>query len=191
MFKTIFQRLFWTITAIIFFVVAAVSVSMFGLLNRYVTDERLMSAKKAASSIEYLTTAIALDEFDARYRRVYDSTVQSWSIMVGADITVLNGAGTVFSSTNKNNRIPEKYYEKVLSGEITTGKTTAEHGPKRSFLIGIPIHYNENVIGGIFYFYPPGIMKSTVQEFSFMIFMSMLLAMLVSMCLVYFHALIF
>ncbi len=188
MFKTIFQRLFWTSTAIIFFVVGAVSISMFGLLSRYVTDERLMSAKKASSSIEYLTTAIALDEFDARYRRVYDSTIASWSIMVGADITVVNGAGTVFSATNKNFKVPDKYYDKVLGGEIATGTAALGNHPKRNFLIGIPIRYNENVIGGIFYFYPPGIMKSTVQEFSFMIFISLLLAMLISMCLVFFES---
>lgn len=188
MFKTIFQRLFWTSTAIIFFVVATVSISMFGLLNRYVTDERLMSAKKASSSIEYLTTAIALDEFDARYRRVYDSTIASWSIMVGADITVVNGGGTVFSATNKQRKVPDKYYDKVLAGEVTTGTTISERDQSRNFLIGIPIRYNESVIGGIFYFYPPGIMKSTVQEFSFMIFMSMLLAMLISMCLVFFES---
>ena len=96
MFKTIFQRLFWTSTAIIFFVVATVSVSMFGLLNSYVVNERLSSAKRAAGSIEYLTTAIAMDEFDARYRRVYDSTIASWSLMIGADITVVNGRDYFF-----------------------------------------------------------------------------------------------
>lgn len=188
MFKTIFQRLFWTSTAIIFFVVATVSVSMFGLLNRYVTDERLSSAKKASNSIEYLTTAIAMDEFDARYRRVYDSTIASWSIMVGADITVINGGGTVFSATNRHREVPEKYYKKVMDGEVTTGTTFSDNRQKHSFLIGIPIRYNESVIGGIFYFYPPGIMKSTVQEFSFMIFLSLILAMFISMCLVFFES---
>ena len=187
MFKTIFQRLFWTSTAIIFFVVATVSVSMFGLLNRYVTDERLMSAKKASSSIEYLTTAIAMEEFDARYRMVYNSTIESWSIMVGADITVVNGSGKVFSATNRAFEVPDKFYKRVMNGEVTSG--VANVAEKRgNFVIGIPIYLDKAVIGGIFYFYPPGIMKSTVQEFSFMIFTSLLLAMLISMCLVFFES---
>lgn len=189
MFKTIFQRLFWTSTAIIFFVVATVSVSMFGLLNRYVFDERLSSAKRAAGSIEYLTTAIAMDEFDARYRRVYDSTIASWSLMIGADITVVNGSGTVFSSTNRRHTVPFDYSEKVLSGEIASGKVRSySQKMNEAFLIGIPISYNNDVIGGIFYFYPPGIMKSTVREFSFMIFLSLMIAMFISMCLVFFES---
>lgn len=189
MFKTIFQRLFWTSTAIIFFVVATVSVSMFGLLNSYVVNERLSSAKRAAGSIEYLTTAIAMDEFDARYRRVYDSTIASWSLMIGADITVVNGRGTIFSATNRRHSIPENYAKKVLSGDISSGTVyNSDKAEKTTFLIGIPISYNGNVIGGIFYFYPPGIMKSTVREFSFMIFMSLIVAMLLSMCLVFLEA---
>lgn len=57
MFKTIFGRLFRTTTAIIFFTVGVVSVSMLGLLNKYVEDERFYSAQKASVSIEYMTMA--------------------------------------------------------------------------------------------------------------------------------------
>jgi len=52
MFRTIFRRFFWTSTAIILFTVAVVSVSMLGLLNKYVEDERLSTVNKASAAIE-------------------------------------------------------------------------------------------------------------------------------------------
>ncbi len=189
MFKTVFERLFWASTAIIFFVVAAVSVSMFGLLNKYVADERLNYAKKASGSIEYLTAAITMDGFDARNRMVYESTLESWSLMIDADIMVINGGGTVFAATSRDYAVPEEYSKKVLSGEQVSGTAAVSQiNKRRSYVIGVPIHYNNAIIGGIFYFYPPGIMRSTVRDFSSMVFISLILAMLISMCLIFFES---
>ncbi len=185
MFKTIFGRLFWSSAAIIFFVVAVATASMFGLLNKYVADERLNSAKKASQSIEYLTTAIAMDRFDPVNEMVYESTVASWSLMVGADITVVNSRGAEFAATDTKKMVSEEYIKRVLSGEIITGDVRIDAIKRREYVIGIPIHYKNEAIGGIFYFYPPGIMKSTVRDFSSMIFISLIIAMLASLCLVY------
>ncbi len=186
MFKTVFHRLFWVSTAIIFFVVATVSVAMFGFLNKYVADERLNYAKKASGSIEYLTAAITTNGFDARNRMIYESTLESWSQMIDAEIMVINSGGTVFAATNRVHEVPEEYSHKVLSGEQVSGNTSVSQiGKMRSYVIGIPIHYNDAVIGGIFYFYPPGIMRSTVRDFSSMVFLTLILAMLISMCLIF------
>lgn len=185
MFKTIFQRLFWTSTAIIFFVVAVASVSMFGLLNKYVAEERLNSAKKASRSIEYLTTAIAVDRFDSVNKKVYESTLASWSLMVEADITVINNAGTEFASTNREHTVSDKYIKRVLSGETVSTHTYFDTSGSSAYIIGVPIHYGEAVMGGIFYFYPQGMMKSTIRDFSSMIFLSLIFAVMISMCLIY------
>lgn len=185
MFKTIFGRLFWSSAAIIFFVVAVATASMFGLLNKYVADERLNYAKKASQSIEYLTTAIALDSFGSVNEMVYESTIASWSLMVGADISVINSRGTEFASTNIEKAVPERYVKKVLSDEIVTDNVRLDTINRQEYIIGIPIHYKNEVMGGIFYFYPPGIKKSTIRDFSFMIFLSLVIAMLASLYLVY------
>lgn len=185
MFKTIFGRLFWSSAAIIFFVVAAATASMFGFLNKYVADERLNYAKKASQSIEYLTTAIAMDRFDGMNEMVYESTLASWSLMVEADITVVNRRGVEFAATDIEKVVPEKYAKAVLSGEIVTDDILIDTLQRREYIIGIPINYQEAVVGGIFYFYPPGIMKSTIRDFSSMIFLSLIIAMLASLCLVY------
>ncbi len=190
MFKTIFNRLFWTSTAIIFFVVATVSVSMFGFLNKYVMDERFNSAKKASSSIEYLTSAMAMGDFDAKNRRLYESMLASWSLMVEADIVVVNGGGNVFAASGRQYNVQKKNVEKVLDGEIFRGSVTVPdmNMSRRMYVIGIPIHYGNSVIGGIFYYWPPGIMRSTVLDFSTMIFMALLAAMFISLCLVFWES---
>lgn len=187
MFKTIFQRLFWTSTAIIFSVVAMVSTSMFVLLNRYVHNEKLSSAKKASQSIEYLTKAVASGEADSRYRMFYDETLSSWAVMIDADITVVNQSGTTFAATDKNRRVSADQAMRVMSGETVMGYSVGR-GHSRSYIIGIPIHYQDKIIGGMFYFYPPGIIKGTVQEFSYMVFISLMVAMAIAMYLIFWES---
>lgn len=187
MFKTIFQRLFWTSTAIIFFVVTVVSASMFGLLSKYVHNEKLNSARKASQSIEYLTTAIATQEVDSRYMGYYEQTLYSWAMMIDADITVVNQSGITFASTNRERRVSANAAQRVMNGETVMGYDGKTRN-MRSYTIGIPIRYQNKVIGGMFYFYPPGIMKGTVQEFSYMIFISLLIAMMIAMCLIFFES---
>ncbi len=188
MFKTIFRRIFWTNTAIIFFVVCLVSASMFGLLNRYMVHEKQNSARKASQSIEYLTIQLALDRFDAENQMIYNATLASWSRMIEADITVVNSQGITFAATKNNNEVPDAEVTKVLSGENVTKSIKAGRNNGSLYMIGMPIRYGEATIGGIFYFYPNGVMQSTVRKFSSMIFMSLIIAMLISLCLVFFES---
>ena len=187
MFKSIFQRLFWTITAIIFFVVSAVSASMFTLLNRFVLDEKFSSAETASQSIEYLTNTMVLNNDDPRARSMYDTMVSSWSLMVKADIMVVNQSGTVFTSTNDDNTISTDHAKEVLSGN-NLRTMIAQSSNNREYLIGIPIRHRGSVIGGIFYFFPASMTQGTVIRFSYTVFISLLCAMAVAMFLVYFDS---
>lgn len=190
MFKTIFGRLFWTSTAVIFFTVAVVSASMFGLLNKYVEEERFFSAKKASGSIEYLTMTIAEGGFDDRSMAVYESTLESWSMLVNAEIIVVGGNGRAFAATDSKYTVAEKYAAKVLSGETVRGKVNqSDRATKLSYMIGIPIQNRGQTVGGIFYFFSPGVGGSTVTNFSSTLFITLLVAMLISLGLIYIEAL--
>jgi len=187
MFKSIFQRLFWTSTAIIFFVVIAVSASMFTLLNRFVLDEKFSSAEKASKSIEYLTTTMVLNNDDPRAKNMYDTMLSSWSIMVEADILVVNQRGEVFTATSQGHIPDKEHTQSVLQNKLV--RTLVVNGKNsREYLIGIPIRHRGNIIGGIFYYFPSSMMQGTVIRFSYMIFISLLCAMVVAMCLVYFDS---
>jgi len=189
MFKTIFSRLFWTTTAVVLFAVAVVSVSMLGLLNKYVEDERFYSAQKASASIEYLTNSISRDGLDARSMMMYNTTLESWSMLVNAEITVMNKSQVVFAATDDKQTVPEKLATKVMAGETVTAKAAKmERGGKLNHIIGLPIRRGATVIGGIFYFFPPGVGATTVERFSSTIFLTLIIAMLLSLILIYAEA---
>ncbi len=189
MFKTIFSRLFWTTAAVVFFTVVVVSVSMIGLLNKYVEDERFDSSKKASESIEYLTVAMSRDGFNSGNMLYYESTLESWSMLVKADITVVNGSGKVFAATDKYFHVAEDYASRVLSGELVrgTGNRISE-SIYSSYVIGIPMKQAGQVIGGIFYFFPLGLGGSALEKFSQTLFISLIVAMLLSLILIYIEA---
>lgn len=188
MFKTIFQKLFWTSTAIILAVVILISVSMLGLLNNYIVRERMHYSKKAAESIEYLTTEIAMQTDDSRLKMAYNSTLASWSMILGADITVINMNRNIFAATDNTEYIPDYVINSVLSGD-TVNKfiRDSKKKPHRN-IIGIPIMYQNQILGGIFFFFPPNIMKSTLQEFSHIIFISLIIAIVIALILIYLNS---
>ena len=189
MFKTIFGRLFWTTAAVVFFTVVVISLSMMGLLNKYVEDERFDSSMVASEGIEYLTVAMSRDGFDSGNMQYYESTLESWSMIVKADITVVNTAGRIFASTDRNFLVPEKYASKVLLGETVTGNSVVNgKNAKLNYVIGVPMKRSEQVIGGIFYFFPAVPGGSTVEKFSKTLFLTLIVAMLLSLVLIYFEA---
>ena len=189
MFKTIFGRLFWTTAAVVFFTVMVVSVSMIGLVNKYVEDERFDSSMVASESIEYLTIAMARDGFNPGNMSYYESTLESWSMLVKADITVVNAAGNVFSATDKGFRVTENYASRVLSGELVRGVgSRRSESIHSSYVIGVPMMQSGQVIGGIFYFFPLGLGGSALEKFSQTLFISLIVAMLLSLILIYFEA---
>lgn len=189
MFKTIFGRLFWTTAAVVFFTVVVVSVSMLSLLNRYVEDERYDSSKLASGSIEYLTVAMARDGFDAGNMRYYESTLESWSMLVKADITVINTEGQVFAATDKKHAVPDKHMRRVLGGEDVKGRLLiGEKSGRTDYIIGFPLMQQGRVVGGIFYFFPPGVGGSTVERFSSTLFITLIVAMVLSLLLIFAEA---
>lgn len=188
MLKTIFQKLFWTSTAIILAVVILISVSMLGLLNNYIVRERMHYSKQAAESIEYLTTEIAMQTDDSRLKMAYNSTLASWSMIIGADITIINMEKNIFAATDNTETVPDYVINGVLSGD-TVNKFVKNSKPTFSRnIIGIPINYQNQIVGGIFFFFPPNIMKSTINEFSHMIFISLIIAIIMALFLIYFSS---
>lgn len=186
MFKTIFQKLFWTSTSIILVVIMFISLSMFGLLNNYIVRERMETAQRASKSIEYLTTEIAMQSYDPRFNMAYNSTLASWSMILGAKISIVDMEKNVFATTDNTEYVPESVLNNVLSGNTVNKFVASAEKSKSRHIIGIPINYQGQILGGMFFFYPPSILKSTIQEFSHIIFISLILAMLVALVLIYF-----
>ncbi len=188
MLKTIFQKLFWTSTAIILAVVTLISVSMLGLLNNYIVRERMHYSQRAAKSIEYLTTEVAMQTDDTRLKMAYNSTLASWSMILGADITVINMEKNVFAATDNTETVPDYVINSVLSGDTVNKFIRKQEKELSRNIIGIPITYHNLTLGGIFFFFPPNIMKSTVDEFAHIIFISLIIAIIIALILIYFSS---
>jgi len=189
MFKTIFSRLFWTTAAVVFITVVIVFVSMLGLLDKYVEDERLDSARLTAKSIEHMTVFLAQEGFDSDNMRFYEENLEAWSIFTKSQIAVVNSEKQVFATTDKSVSVPEKYVEDVLSGEEVNGKILQKKQKMRGeYIVGIPLQFNDQVFGGIFYIFPPSVGGSTVERFSHMLVVTLILAMLLALVLIYAEA---
>lgn len=186
MFKTIFQKLFWTSTAIILVVIMIISISMFGLLNNYIVHERVVASQRASKSIEYLTTELAVQEDDSRIKMAYNSTLASWSMIIGAKITVIDMEQNVFAATDNSEIIPNSVISRVLSGNTINKFIKISENNLHRHIIGIPIYYHGSVLGGMFFSYPPSIMKSTLQEFSHIILISLIFAVFFALILIFF-----
>ena len=186
MFKTIFQKLFWTSTATILVVIMIISVSMFGLLNNYIVHERTEASQRAAKSIEYLTTEVAMQSDDLRLKMAYNSTLASWSMILGAKITVIDMEKNIFTTTDNAVSVPDTIINRVLLGDTVNKFVRGSEKRMHRHIIGIPITYQGQTLGGMFFSYPPSIMKSTLQEFSHIIFISLIVAVFFALILIYF-----
>ena len=188
MFKTIFQKLFWTSTAIILALVLITSLSMIGLLNNHTANERMRYSQSAARSIEYLTVEVDSKNKDNRLRGAYNSTLASWSMIMGADIIIINADRNVYASTDNSKTVPDYVIDSVLSGNTVNEFVNDKQKNLHKNIIGIPMTYQGRTMGGIFFFFPPSIIKSTIKEFAHIISISLILALLLALILIYFSS---
>jgi len=186
MFRTIFRRFFWTSTAIILFTVAVVSVSMLGLLNKYVEDERLSTVNKASAAIEQITLTISHEGFTQRNMMIYQDALEAYSRFVNAEIVVVDTNKMIFTATAEESiSVPVKFVDKVLDGDTVSGRIGTR---KSNHIIGIPMRENGKVIGGLFFFFPPGVGESTIERFSSTLFLTLIVAVCLSLILIFIEA---
>ena len=186
MYRSIFKRLFWTNVMILFIVLMSVSVAMTIFLNNYIAAKQYQMAVKTSSNIEYLTIMLQIESNQPRSQAMYDNMLSSWSELTNSDITVVDQYGTVCASTNSVQRVPSELAKGVLAGKtITTRTYFGNYYAKKVFVVGIPIHYQNRVFGGMFFNTPLPDMNQTVLEFMNMLIVSSFAAIILAFILVY------
>ncbi len=152
MFKSIFARLLWSYTVIVLLVSLVMFGSMSGLYLYHIGIDQYNSAKKAASSIEHMTILLSSDINDFRVRNIYNTSLVSWSEIVGSDITVIDAKGEVYASTSDIKKVPREMISEVLSGDDMRRYTRfGSYYDNIIHTVGLPIKYNGSIIGGIFF----------------------------------------
>ena len=186
MFKSIFGRLFWTyvlITAIIF----GIGSAFLGIaLSRYVQKKQEDNIITVYQTIEKMTGAYQIYENDIRARNAYKQSLITWSQFLHSDIVVVNQEGEISENTGSVSSVPEEYVKKVISGEIL--KQKGNFGGEydiRVFTMGIPVRYNGNIIGAMFFnSYLPKLRQNLKEMFS-MFTLALLASILVAAFLIY------
>lgn len=152
MFKSIFEKLFWTNILILMAVFIAVSGFLTLFVNDYVADRQYDMAVKISGTIDYWTGYLRVENNNVRSRDFYRKTLNDWAGFLGADITVSDASGNVIDSTNpKVKFVPEKYLKYINNGE-----TYRENGyfdgiyDGKVMTVAIPVEYYGTIIGGMY-----------------------------------------
>lgn len=152
MFKSIFERLFWTNIVMLLLVFLTVMAGLSVFVNDYVSDRQYEMALKVSETINYWTGYLQVENNNVRSRNFYKETLNEWAEFLDADIVVSNLEGKVIESTTDTVKtIPEEQLTAVRDGEVT--RSTGNFGgayPGKVFTVTVPLEYYGSKIGGMY-----------------------------------------
>lgn len=176
----------FTFLLVLVFVFSSMFAAMGGFYLNHIANQQFEESVNAAGTIEYLTILLKDIMNNSRVRDLYNTTLASWSSIVGADITVIDSNGEVFASTTNIKTTPPDMTKRVLSGE--TLKKYTRFGSYYSgiiYVVGLPFSYDGKVIGGIFFNTPLTQIQKSLGTFFEMFLMSCLLSIIIGVLLIY------
>ncbi len=186
MFKSIFQRLFWTNAAILLLVFVSVAVSVSIFASNYVLSRQTESIISISDTVEHWSAAMQIEEPDTRFREAFSQTLKSWSEFIDADIIVVNTDGECTESTCAIRTVPEQTLEDIVSGMQVIRKTTFNGAyPRRVLSVGLPVRYQGTVVGAMFFNTRLPNMKRSTMDLVFLFMISSIFSICAAFILVY------
>lgn len=172
---------------LVVFTVLFFSMSTFELYN--ISNRQYEAASKAAGSIEYMTVLSINEMSDPLVSKIYNSALGSWSSIVGSDITVIDANANVYASTNNIKRVPKKLSEQVLADKPYRGYNKfGSYYDSFVLTIALPVKYNNEVIGAIFFNTTLGMIQHSLLDFFEIFCLSSLISVVIAIVLIYFQA---
>lgn len=189
MFKSIFGRMFWTYAILLLVILTTISVSMSVFFTRFNERNQIETMVSVAHTIEYWTGNLQIEQTDPRSSYAFEQILNSWSKFIVADITVTNRDGEVFDSTCGLRYVPDELMECVHKNKITVNKSTFNgFYTDKVFVVGFPMNYKDNTIGGVFFTKNITDLRHSVMELLIMFLFSSSFAILFAFILVYVQA---
>ncbi len=188
--KGIFSRLCLTYTAILFIVFLFITAASSLMLTQYMINTQKEQVIAAGKALEYWTATYQIEQNDARAARAYNNSLNSWSQLLGADITVSNLDGEVISSTSDMSSVPGEYIKKIAEGKrviVKRGTFGGRYGASQ-LTVGVSVKYNGTIVGAMFFNTPMKRLNSTTNEIVEMIIVCAALSILAAFILVYIQA---
>lgn len=189
-FKSIFSRLFFTVTTIIVIVVTIVSLVMALFMYNYTVSRQVRTIFELSETVELMTGAMQIRENDNRTRQAFGYQLEVWSKVVHADIIIVNLDGEITEkSTNSVKSVPQEMLDFVLSGD--TIKQTGDFNgiyEDKVLTVGIPVYFNGNIVGGMFFNSMIPRMHKTFADLLLQLLSACLISVAVACILVYFES---
>ncbi len=153
MFKSIFSRLFWTYAMILAAVFVTVTVTSSIFVNHYNVSRQKTTVMAVSDTLEYWVGTLQIEQNNPRASQAFEKTLKSWSEFVKSEITVSNLDGKILGTTVSGVKtIPADYLESIENAEIIIKKGTFDNQfDKRQLTIGMPVRYNGNIVGAMFF----------------------------------------
>ena len=188
MFKSIFERLFWTSAIILLLVVVSVSAALSVFISNLAADRQYDTALKVSKTINYLTGYLQVENNNIRSRNYYVESLANWSDFMEADIIVTDLEGTVIESTNENIvSVPQEYVHSVSNGQIVRKK--AKFGEwydgQKVFTVGIPMEYYGTQIGGMYFNTRMPALSKMVSGILFWFLLAASISIIIAFALIY------
>ncbi len=165
MFKSIFSRLFWLYTVLLIMMFVTITAAAAVILDRYTMGKQRDMIMTVGEALEYWTGTYQVEQSDAQASEAYRKMLKAWSRYLRSEIVVSNLDGTIIGTTSTVYSIPSEYLEEIADGEniIRKGDFNGQFDVKQ-FTVGVPVRYNGNIVGGIFFNIPlEDITKTTVD----------------------------
>ncbi len=178
--------MFWNDVIIVFTALAAMICTMVVVFNDYVTDLQYENNMKAAQNIQFMTIYLEIENPDYRNYYIYLNFLNQYSEFIESDITVINAAGSVHASTTSIIRVPAEMNDSVLSGKIIRQNSTfGGFYNKNVFVVGVPIIYNNNIVGGIYFNTQIPDLKERLNEYYLLLLLPVIISIIVGCILSY------
>lgn len=186
----IFNKIFKGFIAILVLSFTVLGVFLFPWLSNYVISEKENMLMKAGARLSEMSSGLALKNY-SEYKDLYQISIDVIGQNLNSEVMLADKNGNIIIKTTyrHSENIFEKIPEDILK-EINSGKKARKLGKffnyKDSTLtIGVPVIYNENVIGGIYLLtYVPEVAKLREDIFRMYVF-SVIAVFLISLIIIY------
>ena len=153
-FKSIFSRLFCTYAVIALVALSIVGATFTSFLYNYTENAQVDNIMQLASTIEQMTGVFQIEENDIRARNAYRYQLSNLGNLVHADIIVVNSVGEITENTsNKVTNVPNDMLDTALNGKMVRelGDFNGQYDKQKVLTIALPISYNGNIVGVMFF----------------------------------------
>lgn len=164
-FKSIFERLFWTQIIVMALVFAVMTTAMSIFIFKHATQQQYDKVIEASDSIERITANLHIENSSVLARSIYRDMLAMWSDILSSDIIITTPDGSVFATTSTITRVPSDFVAKVSEGAVLDKMNTfGGYYDEKVYTVGVPMVYNKTIIGCIFFNTPMPDLHKTVSE---------------------------